>query len=186
MQQPRLIGLALICLAVLILFGNTTEALPPSAFWAGLALYPIGGYLFFKGSREAIQVAEKRASRIRSPKMKNETAERYAKEQARNIKKQGTVDDQIRGVRSEGSQLASTGPEAADPGTASDAQSIDLGRDPSIGEDKNIKVSTDVSFPIEIQEQDSLADQILKLQKLQENGIISAEEMAIAKAKLLS
>jgi hypothetical protein len=42
-----------------------------------------------------------------------------------------------------------------------------------------------VSFPIEIQEQDALATQIAKLRQLQEDGIISAEEFSIAKAKLL-
>ncbi|MBW2295717.1 MAG: hypothetical protein JRG94_26000, partial [Deltaproteobacteria bacterium] len=74
MKEPRKIGLALIFLGVVILLGNTTEALPPEAFFAGVVLYPIGGYLFFKGSREAIQQAEARAARIRAPRLKNETA----------------------------------------------------------------------------------------------------------------
>ncbi|MCP5043762.1 MAG: SHOCT domain-containing protein [bacterium] len=46
-------------------------------------------------------------------------------------------------------------------------------------------MASDVSFPIEVQQQDSLADQIRKLQQLREDGIISDEEMATAKAKLL-
>ena len=50
----------------------------------------------------------------------------------------------------------------------------------------DFKVATDVSFPLEVQEQDSLADQIMKLHQLRESGVISEEEMAIAKAKLLS
>ena len=50
----------------------------------------------------------------------------------------------------------------------------------------DFKVSTDVSFPIAVQESDSLADQIAKLNRLREDGIISQEEMAVAKAKLLS
>jgi hypothetical protein len=46
-------------------------------------------------------------------------------------------------------------------------------------------VTTDVSFPLEIPEQSSLADQLQKLQQLREQEIISSEEFAIAKAKLL-
>ena len=185
MKEPRVIGLALICLAVLILLGNTTEALPPAAFWAGLALYPIGGFLFFKGSREALQKAERRAKRIRDPRLRNETAERYAKKQARNIENHGTVDEQIHRVRSEESNATSIDSPAGT-SAAAEISPINLGAESPKINDDNLKVSTDVSFPIEIQEQDSLADQILKLQTLQENGIITAEEMAIAKAKLLS
>jgi len=184
MQQPRTIGLALICLAVLILLGNTTEALPPAAFWAGLALYPIGGFLFFKGSREAINKAERRAKRIQKATMKNETAERYAKSQAQNIEKHGSVDSQMHGIRSQESRAALGGPPNA--GAAAPAgQELELDSASSEAGDDDFEVSNDVSFPIEIQEQDSLADQIEKLQKLQQNGIITAEEMAVAKAKLL-
>jgi hypothetical protein len=43
-----------------------------------------------------------------------------------------------------------------------------------------------VSFPLEVQEQTSLADQLDKLNRLREEGIISTEEFAVAKAKLLS
>ena len=81
MKEPRKVGLALIFLGVVVLLGNTTEALPPEAFFAGLVLYPIGGYLFFKGSREAIKQAEARAARIRAPRLKNKTAEKYAAQQ---------------------------------------------------------------------------------------------------------
>ncbi|MBW2725156.1 MAG: SHOCT domain-containing protein, partial [Deltaproteobacteria bacterium] len=59
------------------------------------------------------------------------------------------------------------------------------GVDASEATNSDFDVSSDVSFPIEVQQQDSLADQIMKLQKLKEDGIISDEEMAVAKAKLL-
>jgi hypothetical protein len=42
-----------------------------------------------------------------------------------------------------------------------------------------------VSFALEVQEHDSLADQIMKLQKLGEDGIISDDEITVAKSKLL-
>jgi hypothetical protein len=59
----------------------------------------------------------------------------------------------------------------------------------SDGEDSDFRdlvVSTDVSFPLAIQEQGSIADQLEKLRKLHEGGIINDEELSIAKAKLLS
>jgi hypothetical protein len=185
MRLPRTIGLALICLGVLVLLGNTMEVLPPAAFFAGLALYPIGGYLFFIGSRQAINEAEERASRIIRPKLKNETAERFAKAQEKNIDTYGSVDDQVRGLRSEES-MDTEGLNDAEGSLAGDDLLMDIDQDLSDSSHDELDVSTDVSFPIEIQAQDSLADQIMKLQKLQVNGVISAEEMAIAKAKLLS
>ena len=44
-------GLLLLLIGVLTRVGNTMDLLPPQAFWAGLLTYPIGGYLFFMGSR---------------------------------------------------------------------------------------------------------------------------------------
>lgn len=179
MNEPRKLGLALILLGVLVLLGNTTEALPPEAFFAGLVLYPIGGYLFFKGSREAINRAEDRVADIRAPKLRNETAEKFAQQQRSNIETHGSVEQRIRDRRqTEAQQVA-----ASKPGR-DDQELLLLETDPF--EDENdFEVSSDVSFPIEIQEQDSLADQIMKLQKLHDDGIISDEEMAIAKSKLL-
>ena len=58
MNEPRKLGLALILLGVIVFRGNTTEALPPEGFFAGLFLYPVGGDLFFKGSRQAINRTE--------------------------------------------------------------------------------------------------------------------------------
>ena len=51
MSNPRFTGLLLLLIGVLTLVGNTMDILPPQAFWAGLLTYPIGGYLFFMGSR---------------------------------------------------------------------------------------------------------------------------------------
>jgi len=198
MKEPRKVGLALIFLGVVILLGNTTEALPPEAFFAGLFLYPIGGYLFFTGSRVAIREAEARAARIRAPRLKNETAEKFAGMQKKNIEANGSVDSQVR-----------TAGSPAIPGTQPQAQagnddvtsepnndathasaSSNVASSPAIGpidaESDNFKVTSDVSFPIEVQQHDSLADQLTKLHRLKEDGIISADEMAIAKAKLLT
>ncbi len=53
-------------------------------------------------------------------------------------------------------------------------------------QDKDFAVSGDVSFPIEVQEHDSLAEQLEKLRRLRDDGIINDEELAIAKTKLLA
>ena len=167
------------------MLGNTMEVLPPVSFIAGLALYPIGGYLFFMGSRQAINQAESRAARIIKPRIKNESAERIADSQAHNIDAHGSVDEQVRGLRKQEHEIATLGGESlraaspAEPGLVLDFEEEEP-------RESGFNISNDVSFPIEVQTSDSLADQIMKLQKLQQNGIITAEEMAVAKAKLLS
>jgi hypothetical protein len=50
----------------------------------------------------------------------------------------------------------------------------------------NFVVATDVSFPVEVQLGDALADQLRKLNQLLEQGILTAEEYAVAKTKILS
>jgi hypothetical protein len=60
------------------------------------------------------------------------------------------------------------------------AAPIDL--DPSEGD---LVVTQDVSFPVEVQRGDALADQLRKLNLLLTQGILTEEEYAIAKAKLL-
>ncbi len=184
MKEPRKVGLALICLGVVVLLGNTTEALPPEAFFAGLVLYPIGGYLFFKGSREAIRQAEARAARIRAPRLKNETAEKYAAKQKSNIEAHGSVDAQVLTQSPQPAKAVVTSQTRGGAEPALHEVEVDVG--PDADEDDDFAVTSDVSFPLEVQEQDSLAEQIMKLQKLREDGIISDEEMTIAKAKLLS
>ncbi len=180
MKQPRKIGLALILLGTVVLLGNTTETLPPEAFFAGLFMYPIGGYLLFTGSRAAINQAESRAARIRQPKLKNETAETFADRQRRNIDEHGSVDSQVRALREQ--------PPAGLPNPGAEIETLQLDAielDTEVGQEEDFAVTTDVSFPVEVQERDSLAEQLMKLQKLREDGIISDDEMAIAKAKLL-
>ena len=54
-----------------------------------------------------------------------------------------------------------------------------------MGSEDSFRISSDVSFPLEIQEQTSLAEQLDKLNRLREEGVINAQEFAAAKAKLL-
>jgi hypothetical protein len=53
-------------------------------------------------------------------------------------------------------------------------------------QDIDLVVATDVSFPVEIQSGDALADPLRKLNQLLEPGVLTEEEYAVAKAKLLS
>ena len=51
--------------------------------------------------------------------------------------------------------------------------------------DDDLVVATDVSFPVEVQSGDALADQLSKLNTLMAQGVLTEEEYAVAKAKLL-
>ena len=175
MSNPRLTGLLLLLIGVLTLVGNTMDILPPQSFWAGLLTYPIGGYLFLKGSRQSFERAELRTAEALNPRIKNPTGDASARQPVLRIATQRVL-------------------RAAEPQVASDVHVQIEGFDdepspwnagaPDAG-DSNFEVATDVSFPLEIQERTHLADQLEKLAKLQQQGIISAEELTVAKAKLL-
>lgn len=49
----------------------------------------------------------------------------------------------------------------------------------------SFEISTDVSFPVEVQEHDSIAEKLEKLRRLHDDGMITDEEFLTAKAKLL-
>ena len=53
-------------------------------------------------------------------------------------------------------------------------------------EDDELKIETDVSFPLEVQERSSIADQIAKLRNLVADGTLTQEEFEAAKARVLS
>jgi hypothetical protein len=175
MSNPRTTGLLLLLTGVLVLMGNTMDVLPPEAFWAGLMTYPIGGYLFFMGSRRALEQAEARTARRLNPRLGNAAGEAHANRQAAGTNPKAPrkvamseVIDSFGNVPEE--QLsAQAGP----------------GEDTTETDTREFKVDTDVSFPVELQEEEKPADPLQKLSKLHEQGIISAEELSIAKAKLL-
>jgi hypothetical protein len=52
-------------------------------------------------------------------------------------------------------------------------------------QDDDFVVATDVSFPVEVQSADALTGQLRKLIQLLEQGVLTEEEYAVAKAKLL-
>jgi hypothetical protein len=157
-------GLLLLLVGVLVLMGNTLDVFPPESFWAGLLTYPIGGYLFFQGTwGPGPAGARRRQPRAASPP---------APEPAR----------RPIGVLRPGTRPAAR-PAVGEP--ASPREFV-LPSDSGEGEDE-FKVTSDVSFPVEVEveQRTSVADHLRKLAKLHEQGIISSEELAAAKAKLL-
>ena len=52
-------------------------------------------------------------------------------------------------------------------------------------QDNDFVVATDASFPVEVRPAVALADPLRKLIQLLEQGVLTAEEYAVAKAKLL-
>ena len=191
MTNPRLTGLSLLLIGVLVLMGNTLNVLPPEAFWAGLLMYPIGGYLFFTGSRAAIDRAETRTARSLNPRLGNRPGQEHAKRQEHGanpnapraiMEDDDQADAESRivpslrgGLDAKTEQMPAAGSTTAEPLALHDLEE----------EGTDFAVESDVSFPVEVQERQSLADQLEKLAKLQQEGIISADEYAIAKAKLL-
>ena len=72
------------------------------------------------------------------------------------------------------------------PAAASARDAIELDVDGGGESDSDdVQISSDVSFPLEIQRESSIADQLAKLVKLHEAGVLSAEELQVAKTKLL-
>lgn len=193
MSNPRFTGLLLLLIGVLTLVGNTMDVLPPQAFWAGLLTYPIGGYLFFIGSRRAIERAEIQTARALHPRLGNAKGEAFARQQEKRVVNphaphESANEKAARGAPSEtGPSQATHSPvqaAATDQVVPGEVVLYDVDAEDG-GADQDFRVTTDVSYPLEIQEQRSIADQLEKLGSLHRQGIISAEELAIAKAKLL-
>lgn len=175
MKNPRFAGLLLLLTGVLILMGNTLDALPPQAFWAGLLTYPIGAYLFFFGSRHATESA---GAEARRPMPRLPRPPRPAAPETAAPEEETPVPPESRIIESLRRPQASGGAPNASPAPASEPLAFhDLESDEAS--------SGGGSRTVEVQEPQSIADQLQKLTKLQEQGIISAEEYAVAKAKLL-
>ena len=188
MSNPRLTGLLLLLTGVLTLVGNTMDILPPQSFWAGLLTYPIGGYLFFMGSRQSFANAEQRTARALNPRIKNAQGEAFARQQERHIVNPHASGSDVQ-VSIEGFDDEPSAWTAGTPAEATTSQQVPrrevVLHDDEVSAEEEFSVASDVSFPNEGSEPMSIADQLEKLSKLQQQGVISAEELAIAKAKLL-
>lgn len=193
MPQTRTTGLLLLVVGALTFLGTTNRLIPAEAFFPGLVVCLLGTVVFMKANRVAMQEGETRTQERLHPALQNMSGEALANRQAK-------IDGaQLEGLEArEGrvtAQAASTEQVQDDELVLYEVDqgsiSLDEPRDaqPANEEGKNsagFVVTTDVSFPLEIQDQSSLADQIAKLRRLADDGIINEDEFAIAKAKLLS
>ncbi len=166
MQDGRSTGLILMALAVAAFLGSTSEVLPPVTFFPALALFAVGGARFFTSSRAAIAEAEQRTQAKLHPVIReNRSAQASAERMAM---RRGTALNELNAGLPAASKLSAS------------RQVIEL--DQSAGE---LVVLPDVSFPVEVQRGDALADQLRKLNQLLTQGILTEQEYAIAKARLL-
>jgi len=190
MNDGRSTGFILMALAVAAFLGSTSEMLPPETFFPALALFVMGAFQFMRSNRTATEAAERRIEQKLHPTIREDrSALTLAERQARR----------------RGAALSALNPDPAPampsaipasssrPGPRSpvDARSTAtrpvqlehaLELEATAGE---LDISSDVSFPIELQRGEQLADQLQKLNQLLVQGILSEEEFAIAKAKLL-
>lgn len=173
-SQNRTTGLASMAVSTAAFVGTTSDVLPAVTFFPALALFLCGAFWFLRSNRAAHEEAERRVKRATDPRLRpNRHAEAHAMRQA-----------QRRGEGLDRSSAAGrpTRPAPADPPRDAVPSGEALDFDPSPGE---FLVETDVSFPVDVQEGDALADQLKKLSQLLEQGVLTAEEYAVAKAKLL-
>ena len=173
MSDPRMTGLMLMGLAIAAFLGSTSEMLPPVTFFPALAVFVLGAIKFMKANSKELEKAERRVQRRVNPTIReNHQAQAHAERLAarRGSALSGINDDEQDAEAA--ARLASGATPAVD--------AIELGQD-----DTELVVTTDVSFPVEVQTGDALADQLNKLNQLMSQGVLTEEEYAVAKAKLL-
>jgi len=173
--ESRSTGLILMGLAVAAFLASTSEALPAATFFPALALFLIGAFKFMKASRVALAEAERRTQEKLHPVLR---ADRSAAGAARRAERRGAALNAINAAEPRPASAPAAAPAAGTAGGPAD----ELLLEEPAGE---FVVTTDVSFPVEVQRGDALADQLRKLNQLLTQGILSEEEYAIAKAKLL-
>jgi hypothetical protein len=183
--MTRAHGLVLFCVGIGVFAGTTNQLLPAVAFWPAMLLSCSGAFVFMKTNRVAMEEAEERARNAVKSKVSNKAAQRFAQQQ------DGT-DGKLLAAMGE-REVRGVAAQSAPPKQVKDDELVlcevdsaaAQGATADSSDDDSFVVTEDVSFPLEIQEQGALADQIQKLKRLQEDGIISVDEFAIAKAKLL-
>ena len=172
MSDPRLLGLTLMAISIVAFLGTTSQQLPAAVFFPALALFLIGAFQFLRSNHEASSREDARIRRARNAGLRpNRNAETLAERQARSPET---------GVPRPTADASTSGSaDTAHPGAQPNALAIDV-------EEGDLQVETDLSFPVEVQSADALADQLGKLSRLLEQGILTQEEYAVAKAKLLT
>ena len=171
MSDPRMTGLALMAISTAALVGTTSNSLPPATFFPALALFVAGAIQFVRTNHVVLGKAEKRAHSAANPVIRENRhvgahAERQAARRGAGLNHSGAEDSNANAIASQ---------------SASRGESIEVDQPGS-----EFVVETDVSFPVEIQSGNALADQLGKLNQLLEQGVLTAEEYSVAKTKLLS
>ncbi|MFK7896763.1 MAG: SHOCT domain-containing protein [Myxococcota bacterium] len=169
MSDPRVTGLMLMGLSIAAFMGTTSGNLPSVTFFPALVLFGLGAIKFLRTNREAMGAAEEKTKQKLNPVIRqNLHAHAHAERQSSR----------------RGAGLQDINAAMGDRPRAS--QAVPLLNAIEIDEsDESLELDSDVSFPVELQQGDKLADQLSKLSTLLEQGVLSAEEYAVAKTKLL-
>lgn len=182
-MESRSTGLLLLTLGAGLFAGTTLQLLPVEAFLAGVGCSAVGLLVFMKANRTASQAAEKRHARALHPDIRRRQGAAFAERQPRRMEDLGAAS---LGGRTRNAAQAATVEALSPPDELllSDL-SIEADSGDSSDEDEEFKISQDVSFPVEVQEHDSIADKLEKLRRLHDEHIITDEEFLTAKAKVL-
>lgn len=173
MDGARTTGAILMALAIAAFLGSTAEMLPAITFFPALALFAMGAIRFLVANHAALEAAEQRTHAKLHPTI---VQDRAATARAERIaSRQGVA------LQSLNAESAKAGPVTPAARRAA-VEEIDL---VDACDDEDIVISQDVSFPVEVQRGDALADQLRKLNQLLTQGALSEQEYALAKAKLL-
>ena len=176
MSDPRMTGLILMGLSVGAFVGTNSGALPAVTFFPALLLFVIGAFKFMRSNSAALAAAEKDVERRINPRIReNRHSHAHAERLAA---RRGSALNSISETEIDPEEAAL----AASGGARSSLSATPIEIDSQGGE---FVVTNDVSFPIEVQSGDALADQLRKLNELMGQGVLTEEEYAIAKAKLL-
>jgi len=189
MSDSRISGALLLILSTLAFLASTRELLPAVSVFPALLLFAIGAIQLLRGQRQADR-------RVRPPDRPARATQGSADRASVSSARHDLALAERRALRSPASSAPTPSPttptRAANAATSLpeieleeavwDATSDSEKKD----EDASFLVSGDVSFPIEVQRGDALADELRKLSLLLEQGVLSEAEYAMAKAKLLS
>ncbi|MGH0036404.1 MAG: SHOCT domain-containing protein [Myxococcota bacterium] len=184
-MNSRVGGLLFIGIGAGIFGGINGELLPPELVWVGLALAGFGFFRFMKANRKAMRVEERRLEQALHPRIDLKQAKAYNERMARRAEELGVSAAGPRERQAAISIADAVADETTDETTdelvlyeVDDAEATPVAED--------FKISSDVSFPVEVQESRNLSEEIARLRRLHEDGVITAEEFHIAKAKLLA
>jgi hypothetical protein len=176
MKDPRRTGLLLLLTATALFAASADDVIPAEAFFIGVLLAPLGAVLFMTGNREATEEFERQLERNLNPTLKNTVAMKNADLQAQqNLQhnaRRGHVAHSVNENRVFDGELL----------LCDISETLETLDD----NDEAMKIETDVSFPVEVQEHEALADQLEKLRRLAADGALSQKEFEAAKARLLA